>query len=68
VDYGEGDKSSPGFPDMPSWYKSNKDFSNLQMGLNEVGFQSQEIDMILGGNWFRFFSDSFSKETKLKLN
>ena len=68
VDYGEGDKSSPGFPDMPSWYKSNKDFPNLQMGLNEVGFQSQEIDMILGGNWFRFFSESFSKQSELKLN
>ena len=58
-DFGEGEISSPGFPKMPEWYKDNKDFGNLEIGLSKVGFTTEEINMILGGNWLRFFSHSF---------
>lgn len=59
VDYGEGSKDAPGFPDMPSWFRDNRDFGNLSTGLRAVGFSSDEVAAIMGGNWERFFAMSF---------
>jgi microsomal dipeptidase-like Zn-dependent dipeptidase len=59
IDYGEGSASNPGFPDMPEWYKDNRDFPNLENGLRSVGFNQVEADKILGDNWLKFFDESF---------
>lgn len=59
VDYGEGSKDAPGFPDMPSWFRDNRDFENLSTGLRAVGFSGDEVAAIMGGNWERFFAASF---------
>ena len=59
VDYGEGTSSAPGFPDMPSWFKDNRDFINLEEGLIKRGFSPVEAGKILGDNWFYFFEKSF---------
>jgi len=59
LDYGEGSSDKPGFPPALSWYKNNEDFINLQTGLRQVGFSSDEIGAILGGNWLRFYQTSF---------
>jgi microsomal dipeptidase-like Zn-dependent dipeptidase len=59
VDYGEGSKDAPGFPDMPSWFRDNRDFGNLSTGLRAVGFSGDEVAAIMGGNWERFFAASF---------
>ena len=59
VDYGEGSKDAPGFPDMPSWFRDNRDFGNLSTGLRAVGFSGDEVAAIMGGNWERFFAMSF---------
>ena len=59
VDYGEGNASAPGFPPQPTWFADNRDFPGLAQGLRETGFDSAEVDALMGGNWLRFFDDSF---------
>ncbi|MEM9967658.1 MAG: membrane dipeptidase [Pseudomonadota bacterium] len=58
-DYGEGSAENPGFPRMPEWFKDNRDFNNLRLGLSGVGMTEKEIDGIMGGNWLRFYEKSF---------
>jgi microsomal dipeptidase-like Zn-dependent dipeptidase len=58
VDYGEGSAAQPGFPEMPTWFADNRDFSNLEAGLRAIGFDAHEGAGIMGGNWLRFFDDS----------
>lgn len=59
-DYGEGSASLPGFPDMPDWFKDNRDFGNIESGLLETGMHKDEVEGIMGGNWYRFYADNFS--------
>ena len=59
-DFGEGSRESPGFPEMPSWYKGNKDFEILAQGLRNVGFAAADVANIMGNNWFRFFEKNFN--------
>jgi len=59
VDFGEGSADSPGFPDMPGWFNDNSDFGNIAQGLRVAGFSSEDVDNIMGGNWLRFFTNSF---------
>ena len=59
IDYGEGSAERPGFPDMPSWFRGNLDFKNLSVGLRNTGMDAALISKVMGGNWFRFFSESF---------
>jgi len=59
VDFGEGSASAPGFPPMPDWFRDNRDFGKIGSGLRDIGFAVNEVDAIMGGNWLRFFEDSF---------
>ncbi len=59
IDYGEGSASNSGFPPMPSWFKDNRDFGTIAAGLADVGFAPTEVDAVMGGNWHRFYNDSF---------
>ena len=59
IDYGEGTADKPGFPDMPSWFGGNLDFTNLSTGLKNTGMDAALISKVMGGNWFKFFSESF---------
>jgi len=59
VDFGEGSATAPGFPPMPDWFCDNRDFGTIAAGLREAGFAQPEVDAIMGGNWLRFFQDSF---------
>ncbi|MEM9912110.1 MAG: membrane dipeptidase [Pseudomonadota bacterium] len=59
IDYGEGSASAPGFPPMPAWFHDNRDFGNIETGLKAVGMDDVEIDAIMGGNWYRFFTENF---------
>mgnify|MGYP001395733792 FL=1 len=55
--YGEGSKNKPGFPEQPKWFEDARGFKNLEIGLKKIGFKDQEIDDILGNNWFRFYKE-----------
>tara|TARA_B100001250_G_scaffold107195_1_gene90381 strand:- start:3569 stop:4537 length:969 start_codon:yes stop_codon:yes gene_type:complete len=53
--YGEGSKNKPGFPKQPDWFLDARGFNNLEIGLKEIGFNIEEINDILGNNWFNFY-------------
>lgn len=59
IDYGEGSAAAPGFPPMPSWFRDNRDMGNLEQGLRDTGMNTEEVDAIMGGNWYRFFAENF---------
>ena len=53
--YGEDTKKNSGFPKQPDWFTDARGFSNLESGLSKVGFNKNEINGILGDNWFNFY-------------
>ena len=53
--YGEGSKNKPGFPKQPDWFEDARGFENLEKGLFSVGFQENEVNDILGNNWYNFY-------------
>ena len=59
IDYGEGSAASPGFPPMPTWFQDNRDFGQIEAGLAAVGMNADEVDAVMGGNWYRFFEQNF---------
>ena len=63
TDYGEGSAAAPGFPAQPEWFQDNRDMANLADGLEAVGFDADEVAAIMGGNWLRFFDESFGPLT-----
>lgn len=63
VDFGEGSAAAPGFPEMPTWFGNNRDFGNIAAGLRKVGMTDDEVAAIMGGNWLRFFAESFGPAT-----
>lgn len=62
IDYGEGSADAPGFPAMPHWFKDNRDFDTLREGLRKTGLNDDEVDGIMGGNWYRFYRDNFAPQ------
>lgn len=60
IDYGEGSASAPGFPPMPDWFQDNRDFGNIEKGLQAKGFSDAEIAGLMGDNWYRFFQSNFT--------
>jgi len=65
VDFGEGTRDQPGFPKQPDWFVDNRHFGHLEQGLQCHGFQDAEIKQIMGGNWLRFFDESFGMQKVL---
>ena len=55
--YGEGSKNKPGFPKQPDWFKDTRGFENLEIGLKKVGFSENEVNGILGNNWYNFYKN-----------
>ena len=59
MDFGEGSAAAPGFPPMPDWFQDNRDWANVRAGLRTVGFSDADVDALMGGNWLRFYKESF---------
>tara|TARA_A100000164_G_scaffold372904_1_gene402958 strand:+ start:195 stop:1160 length:966 start_codon:yes stop_codon:yes gene_type:complete len=55
--YGEGSKDNQGFPKQPSWFKDSRGINNIESGLKKIGFSEDEINGILGNNWFNFYKN-----------
>ncbi len=53
--YGEGSKDKPGFPKQPEWFVDARGFNFLEKGLKDIGFSNEEVNDILGNNWFNFY-------------
>ena len=60
IDYGEGNASDAGFPEMPDWFKDNRDFPNIKKGLLTHGFSEKDVAAIMGENWLNFFDEGFT--------
>jgi len=59
VDYGEGSAADAKWPDPLTWFANNADFPNIVQGLRDHGFDEKDAAKIMGGNWLRFFEESF---------
>lgn len=59
IDYGEGSAGNAGFPPMPKWFHDNRDFGNIRAGLLQTSLSEADVDGIMGGNWLRFYEESF---------
>ncbi|MGB0504829.1 MAG: membrane dipeptidase [Pikeienuella sp.] len=59
TDFGEGSASAPGFPPQPDWFRDNRDFGNIEGGLRAVGMNEEEVAMVMGENWLRFYDENF---------
>jgi membrane dipeptidase len=59
---GIGSADAPGFPPMPDWFEDNRDFGRIAEELRQRGLSEAEVTGIMGGNWMRFFTDSFGPE------
>ena len=55
--YGEGSKDKASFPKQPDWFLDARGFKNLEIGLKKVGFNKDEVNGILGNNWYNFYKD-----------
>ena len=53
--YGEGSKNKPEFPKQPGWFLDSRGFNNLEIGLKKVGFNEDDVNDILGNNWYNFY-------------
>ncbi|MEO0938742.1 MAG: membrane dipeptidase [Pseudomonadota bacterium] len=60
IDYGEGSAAAPDFPPMPHWFQDNRDWDKVQAGLAAKGFSDAEVGALMGGNWYRFYAESFA--------
>ena len=54
-DFGEGSATNPGFPPQPAWFQDARGFDSLEIGLKNIGFHKEEIEKILGQNWYNFY-------------
>ena len=53
--FGEGSKDKAGFPKQPNWFLDARGFKNLESGLKKIGFNDEEVNGILGNNWYNFY-------------
>lgn len=60
IDYGEGTADNAGFPPIPSWFKDNRDFDNIENGMLKIGMSGDETAAVMGGNWYRFYCENFA--------
>ena len=47
------------WPDYPTWFQHAGDIRNVHDGLRKAGFTQDELNLIMGGNWFQFFRYGF---------
>jgi membrane dipeptidase len=59
MDYGEGSADDAAWPEPVSWLADSRGFPTLRGGLVQHGFNAEEVDKIMGGNWLRFYDASF---------
>jgi membrane dipeptidase len=48
------------FPAQPAWFQDNRDFEKIRAGLAQVGFTADEVQGIMGDNWFWFMRAAFA--------
>jgi microsomal dipeptidase-like Zn-dependent dipeptidase len=59
ADYGEGTATDKAWPKQPTWFEGSEHIGNIANGLAKHGFSEAEVNKVMGGNWLRFFEESF---------
>jgi microsomal dipeptidase-like Zn-dependent dipeptidase len=59
VDYGAGSAANPGKVSKPDWLLKAGQLKSVEGGLKRVGFNSEEVGKITGGNWLRLYRAVF---------
>ena len=59
ADYGEGSADNKAWPKQPDWFGGSQDIMNIAKGLKEVGMAENDVDKVMGLNWYNFFKQSF---------
>lgn len=49
-------------PPQPDWFQTNLDFPKLAQGLRGAGFAQEEVENILGRNWYQFLKKSLQEQ------
>ena len=44
-------------PKQPEWFLDARGFKNLEIGLKHIGFSNEEVNGILGNNWYNFYKE-----------
>jgi microsomal dipeptidase-like Zn-dependent dipeptidase len=57
--YGAGSAAVPGGVAKPDWLKRPNTLGDLAGGLRDVGFQPDEVEKIMAGNWLRLYGKVF---------
>ena len=65
IDFGEGSSAEPGFPPALPWFRDNRDFGNIEEGLRQVGMNNEEVEGIMGRNWYCFYEMNFVPERQV---
>jgi microsomal dipeptidase-like Zn-dependent dipeptidase len=63
TDYGEGSAAAPTWPPQPDWFRDARAFPTLAQSLRDYGFSAEDVDKIMGLNWFNFMEKSFVPHT-----
>ena len=58
-DYGEGSAANADWPRQPDWFSSSRDFGNIAAGLKSKGMAQNDIEKVMGVNWYNFFKAGF---------
>jgi microsomal dipeptidase-like Zn-dependent dipeptidase len=48
-------RSDAVFPAQPTWFRTNRDWDDVESGLRNAGFSAAEAKGVMGENWLRFF-------------
>ncbi|ATI41157.1 peptidase M19 [Pacificitalea manganoxidans] len=59
VDYGAASAARPGKAPPPDWFQELEDMRVIPDGLRSVGFNNEEVEKILHGNWMRLYRATF---------
>ncbi len=62
MDYGEGSSTNANWPKPLSWFANNSDFPNIIDGLRQIGFAEDEVEKIMGLNWYHFIDASIQPQ------
>lgn len=61
VDYGAGSAAKPGKVPPADWFQDISDLGKIPPALTAVGFNKDEADKILHGNWLRVYGEVFPR-------
>jgi len=62
TDYGEGSAGNAGWPAQPDWFADSTHYMNIAEGLRKTGFESVDVEKVMGLNWLRFMENAFGPE------